>query len=73
MNLIRKIIVGPDIKNGMQFTVGQELMGGSHTVYNIEPSDAGFIVWLKNDRDEVYQWKEFLRTMPISIEYNIEL
>ena len=48
-------------------------MNESHVVNNIEETDLSYILWIKNDKSEVYKWKEFQKTMPITIEFNIEL
>tara|TARA_R110002126_G_scaffold6600_1_gene34008 strand:+ start:1192 stop:1416 length:225 start_codon:yes stop_codon:yes gene_type:complete len=70
---IRKISIGPDYKSGaMHYILGQEVLGGSHTIHLIQATDEdGLKVWLINDKEEVLLWKSFTPTMPVSIEYNI--
>jgi|TARA_R110000822_G_scaffold120913_7_gene254609 hypothetical protein len=72
---IRKISIGPDYKGGaMHYIVGQDVLGGSHTIHLIR-FDAileSIKIWIeRNNSKEIVLWKEFTHTMPISIEYNI--
>jgi len=70
---IRKISVGPDYKSGaMHYIVGQEILGGSHKIHLIKHNQEkdSILIWIEKE-EEVYLWKEFNSTMPISIEYNI--
>jgi ABC-type ATPase involved in cell division len=70
---IRKISVGPDYKSGaMHYLVGQEVLGGSHIIHlikhNIETNSIK--IWIEK-RNEIFLWKEFNSSIPVSIEYNI--
>ena len=70
---IRKISIGPDYKSSaMNYIIGQEILGGSHSIHLIkEDEKKGSIkIWIQK-ADEVFLWKEFNSTMPISVEYNI--
>tara|TARA_R110000744_G_scaffold203446_2_gene322276 strand:+ start:3719 stop:3937 length:219 start_codon:yes stop_codon:yes gene_type:complete len=68
---IRKISVGADYKSGaMHYIKGQEVLGGSHTIHLIQAQERSFRIWIIKD-EKVYVWKEFLSTLPISLEYNI--
>lgn len=70
---IRKISIGPDYKSGaMHYIVGQEVLGGNHTIHLIkQDSQTGAInVWIKKDA-EIFLWKTFNSSMPFSIEYNV--
>jgi hypothetical protein len=70
---IRKISIGPDYKSGaMHYIVGQEILGGNHEICLIKyDNDTESInVWIKTG-DEVFLWKTFNSSMPMSIEYNI--
>jgi hypothetical protein len=70
---IRKISIGPDYKSSaMHYIVGQEILGSKYTIHLIKfnPDNESIKIWIQQD-DEVMLWKEFTRTMPISIEYNI--
>ena len=71
---IRKISVGPDYKGGaMHYIVGQKVLGDTYEIHLIRHNDrnAGILIYIINDKEEVILWKEFSHTMPISIEYNI--
>ena len=72
---IRKISVGPDYKSGaMHYLVGQVILNGSYVIhlikYDIERDS--ILIYMQND-GEILLWKEFTSTMPVSIEYNINL
>ena len=68
---IRKISIGADYKGGaMHYNVGQAVLGGSHTIHLIQGHERSYKIWIQKG-DEVYMWKEFLSTLPISLEYNI--
>ena len=70
---IRKISIGQDYKSSaMHYIVGQEILGGNHKIHLIKyNNDTGSInVWVKTG-DEVFLWKTFNSSMPMSIEYNI--
>jgi hypothetical protein len=68
---IRKISIGADYKSGaMHYIVGQPVLGGSHTIHLIQGKETSYKIWIQKE-DEVYMWKEFLTTLPISVEYNI--
>ena len=68
---IRKISIGSDYKSGaMHYIIGQDVLGGTHIIHLIQRSDESFKIWIQKN-EEVYMWKEFLTTLPISLEYNI--
>lgn len=68
---IRKISIGSDYKSGaMHYIVGQEVLGGSHNIHLIQATTKSYKIWVQK-KDEVFMWKEFLITLPISLEYNI--
>tara|TARA_R100001463_G_scaffold70837_6_gene124525 strand:+ start:50 stop:271 length:222 start_codon:yes stop_codon:yes gene_type:complete len=68
---IRKISIGPDYKSGaMHYLVGQDVLNGSHKIHLIQSDNNAIKIWIQKD-NEVFLWKEFTDTMPISIEYNI--
>jgi hypothetical protein len=73
---IRKISIGPDYKGGaMHYLVGQKVLGDSNEIHLIRVnSDKNSIqIFIINDKLEVVLWKEFTSTIPISIEYNINI
>mgnify|MGYP003131670796 CR=1 FL=1 len=69
---IRKISIGADYKlSAMHYIVSQEILGGSHTIQLIKEVDEAYQIWIVNKSNEVYLWKEFRKTLPISLEFNI--
>lgn len=71
MNYIRKISVGADYKNAMHYIVGQEVLGGSYTIAEINQEEDSYSIWVKK-KNEVLKWKEISNT-PIIIEYNLNI
>ena len=70
--IIRKISVGADYKNAMNYLHGQEVLRGEYTIDLIIMRDTGFIeIWIKNNSG-VLLWKSFNSNMPVSIEYDID-
>jgi|TARA_R110000822_G_scaffold91854_1_gene211572 hypothetical protein len=70
---IRKISVGPDYKSGaMHYLVGQEVLGGSHIIHLIKHNidNNSIKIWIEKS-NEIFLWKEFNSSIPVSIEYNI--
>ena len=73
---IRKISIGPDYKGGaMHYLVGQKVLGDTNEIHLIRlNSDKNSIqIFIINDKLEVVLWKEFTSTIPVSIEYNINI
>jgi hypothetical protein len=70
VSIIRKISVGPDYMKSMNYTVGQEVLDKSYSIYQIIRNEEGTKLYIIKD-DEITLWKEFSITMPISIEFNI--
>ena len=74
MDVIRKISVGADYKNGaMHYIVGQDVLSGSHKIHHIRANEStgDFEIWIEKD-DEIKKWKKFNANMPISTENNID-
>lgn len=70
--VIRKVSIGPDYKNAMHYQVGQSVCGGSFTILSIQEVNERVTILIVNDNDEVYTWKSFTSSIPISIEHNID-
>ncbi len=71
---IRKISVGPDYKSGaMHYIIGQDVLGGRYTIHHIKHSlkEGSVKIWIIKE-NEVFLWKSFTSTIPVSIEYNID-
>ena len=76
--LIRKLTIG-DLKTGMNYIVGQTVMGGSAKITDIIEDEAYFMqynlirynVYVKKlDDGFTYLWKDF-KNQPVAIEYNL--
>ena len=75
MSLIRKISIGPDYKGGaMHYIVGQPVLNSTHVIHHISRKEETGVteVWIKSDNGEVFLWKDFSSTIPISTEYSID-
>ena len=70
VNIIRKISIGPDYMKSMNYTVGQEVLDRSYSIYQIIRNDDGIKLYIIKE-GEIVLWKEFSSTVPVSIEYNI--
>jgi len=73
---IRKISIGPDYKGGaMHYIVGQSILGDSNEIHliKLDPVRQSIKIYIINKNSEVLLWKEFNSTIPISIEYNINI
>tara|TARA_R100000734_G_C3294403_1_gene85747 strand:+ start:213 stop:437 length:225 start_codon:yes stop_codon:yes gene_type:complete len=72
---IRKISVGPDYKSGaMHYIVGQTVLGGNHTIELIKfDEDSQSVKIYIREGDVILKWKEFSSTVPVSLEYNINI
>jgi len=68
--------VGPDYKGGaMHYIVGQKVLGDTNEIHLIKfVAETGAIkIYIINEKQEVVLWKEFNHTIPLSIEYNINI
>jgi hypothetical protein len=73
---IRKISIGPDYKgSAMHYIVGQRVLGDTNEIHLIKFDEFknSFKIFIVNDKLEVVLWKEFNSTIPIAIEYNINI
>lgn len=72
--LVRKVSIGPDYKNAMHFQVGQTVIKGEAEISNIilDPS-TGIINIYISSKDEVHLWKSINKSMPVTIEYDINI
>ena len=74
MEQIRKISIGADYKSGaMHYIVDQMIFGGTHMIHliNKNESNQSLTIFIENKKGEIFLWKEFNSSMPVSIEYNI--
>ena len=73
---IRKISIGPDYKGGaMHYIIGQKVLGDSNEIHliKVDPIRLSVKIYIINGKGEIILWKEFTSTIPISIEYNINI
>ena len=73
---IRKISIGPDYKSGaMHYLVGQKILGDTNEIHHIkrQAETGNVLIYIINEKEEVVLWKEFTFTIPISIEFNINI
>jgi hypothetical protein len=73
---IRKISIGPDYKGGaMHYLVGQKILGDSNEIHliRVNSEKQSVQIYIINEKSEIVLWKEFTSTIPISIEYNINI
>jgi len=73
---IRKISIGPDYKGGaMHYIVGQKVLGDTNEIHliKLDVDKQSIKIYIINEKAEVVLWKEFTSTIPISIEYNINI
>jgi len=54
----------------MNYTVGQEVLDKSYSIYQIIRNEDGIKLYIIKE-DEIVLWKEFSSTVPVSIEFNI--
>lgn len=74
MEQIRKISIGADYKSGaMHYILNQEIFGGTHMIHLIKKNESNqsLTIFIENKKGEIFLWKEFNSSMPVSIEYNI--
>lgn len=71
---IRKVSIGPDYKGGaMHYIVGQSVLNDTQKIHLIINENNYIRIYIINSKDEVVLWKEFNNTIPVSIEYNINI
>lgn len=69
--IIRKISIGSDYKNSMNYVVGQKVINDQYSIHEIRQLADGVEVWVISIDNEIVKWKSFNSTMPVSVEYNI--
>jgi hypothetical protein len=73
---IRKISIGPDYKGGaMHYIVGQKVLGDTNEIHliKLDVERQSIKIFIINEKAEIVLWKEFTSTIPVSIEYNINI
>lgn len=69
--IIRKISVGPDFKNSMNYSVGQRVISDDFSVSEILKDDTGITIWVQNKNSEKMAWKHINMNMPVVIENDL--
>ncbi len=59
----------------MHYIVGQRILGDTNEIHLIKFDEAknSFKIFIINEKLEIVLWKEFNSTIPIAIEYNINI
>jgi hypothetical protein len=70
--VIRKISVGADYKNAMNYMHNQSVLQGNYKIHLIRQTETGDIEIFIESSDEVVLWKKINGNMPFLIEYNID-
>lgn len=68
-SLIRKITIGIDYKNGMTYSIGQTVWEG-HVIGEIIDKGDKFVVNISKE-GYIKPWKDFYKTMGVSVEYDL--
>lgn len=69
--IIRKINIGPDLKNSMTYVVGQSVASESFIIHEILRKGDTYQVWVKNAAGEIMMWK-LIENMPIVAECDLK-
>lgn len=70
--IIRKLSLGADYKNAMNYMHGQSVLQGNYVIHLIKQVENEDIeIYIEKD-NEVVLWKKINGNMPFSIEYNID-
>jgi len=71
--IIRKVSIGSDYKNAMNYMHGQSVLQGNYVIHLIKQdvSSNDIEIFIEMD-NEVVLWKKINGNMPFIIEYNID-
>ena len=70
MDLIRRLTIGKDYKDGMHYSVGQSVYGGNVINSIIEENDF-FFIYIEKDM-EVKLWKKVNKAIGLVVEYDLK-
>lgn len=71
--IIRKVSIGSDYKNAMNYMHGQSVLQGNYVIHLIKQDVSSDDIEIFIERDnEVVLWKKINGNMPFIIEYNID-
>lgn len=69
--IVRRVSVGPNFKDAMNYLVGQEVMKGAGVIESIRRLESLDVeVWVRKG-NEIYLWKTISSAMPITVEYDL--
>lgn len=68
--IIRKISVGPNFKDSMNYCVGQYVSTVKSTICDITRQGNEFTIWVKNSEGEKMSWK-VISNMPVVFENDL--
>lgn len=71
--IIRKVSIGSDYKNAMNYMHGQSVLQGNYVIHLIKQDVSSSDIEIFIERNnEVVLWKKINGNMPFIIEYNID-
>lgn len=70
-NQIRMIVLGRDFKEGMRFSLNQEVFGGNKIIAFVRTETGGIQIWItKNGEEKI--WKEASGSAAFHLEYSLD-
>lgn len=70
MDIIRKISIGTNYKDSMNYALQQNIYGG-HKISDIREEEDKFSIFIEKNGESKH-WKDFGKNMAIAVEYDIE-
>ncbi len=73
MNTIRRITVGNEYTKGMHYILGQTInvLDAEYKIHSFLNSDNCFDIFIEKNK-EVVKWKSLYKSLPLTIEYDID-
>lgn len=73
MNTIRRITIGSEYTKGMHYILGQKInvLDEEYSIHSLMEYDDHFDIFIEKSK-EVYKWKSLSKTLPWTVEYNID-
>ena len=72
LSYIRRVIIGSDYKNAMNYIVGQNV-GEKYKILSILPIEGGsYQIWIVDANGTQLLWKLIGNTVPVIAEFNLE-
>lgn len=73
MRIIRKVSIGPDYKDAMRYVHGQPVLDKTWQISNIIKTEDDVDIYIINDKGEEVLWKSLTKSLPMVVEYHIEI